>query len=603
MDVLYLLVSHLIGRLSYGSDSWENFSLRSLSTNILPIALFGGAVWLLTQHWDEIYDRIVDQFLVTASFESSNQAYGWIQTWASSQPEWAKLRRVQVASISGNGDMFSWIHRYMRFNETSKSYWCRPTSHTKMTCRFEGTYVQIVFFDPTNSGGFYVPAVMIVRVLGFDRARLDRLLDEAQKMYKKTREGLQVWTHSKAHGGEVEWENWCVLGRRSIETLVLDEEVKARSLEDVREFLSPESKQWYKDNSLPYRRGYLFYGVPGSGKTTLIHCIANELDREVCVVTLSAVDDVTLPKLLGSTPEKSVVIMEDIDVAIQDFKTASESRADATLNRDKQDTNRPHSGLTLSGLLNAIDGVTSQNGRVLFVTTNKEAALDPALTRAGRLDVHIEFFHAKSAHAAQLFRRFYAIPSAKAKEAGISHSSETIDVLANRFAEAIPDGALAMAQLQNYLMSHKHEPQKACDGAREWVARELEKAEKRRAQGGLATNVQIDTQAAPSPEVALLPSANLTVRSIADEDQVNADVQARQFRDSEIGSGSSTLTLPSPVAYTDRICPQGGERCQDPARGALSAAAASEETLAGDGEAEPKHTELNGSAAEAEGAA
>ena len=115
----------------------------------------------------------------------------------------------------------------------------------------------------------------------------------------------------KRRDGEVEWENWCVMGRRSIDTLVLGEEVKARSLGDVREFLSPESKQWYKDNTLPYRRGYLFvrspqckrrlrltrckqYGVPGSGKTTLIHCIANELDREVCVVTLSAVDDVTL---------------------------------------------------------------------------------------------------------------------------------------------------------------------------------------------------------------------------------------------------------------------------------------------------------------------
>lgn len=48
------------------------------------------------------------------------------------------------------------------------------------------------------------------------------------------------------------------MGKRSIDTLVLDEEVKTRSLEDVREFLSEESKQWYKDNSLPYHRGYLF---------------------------------------------------------------------------------------------------------------------------------------------------------------------------------------------------------------------------------------------------------------------------------------------------------------------------------------------------------
>ncbi|KZV75113.1 P-loop containing nucleoside triphosphate hydrolase protein [Peniophora sp. CONT] len=287
------------------------------------------------------------------------------------------------------------------------------------------------------------------------------------------------------------------MGRRSIETLVLDDEIKTRSLEDAREFLSEDSKQWYKDNSLPYRRGYLFYGVPGSGKTTLIHCIANELDREVCVVTLSAVDDVTLPKLLGSTPDKSVVIMEDIDVAIQDFKTApNESRSSTVMQRDGQKTERSQTGLTLSGLLNAIDGVTSQNGRVLFVTTNKEAALDPALTRAGRLDVHIEFFHAKSEHAAQLFRRFYSMPSAKSKEAGVSHSPEEIELLAKRFAEAIPDGVLSMAQLQNYLMSHKHEPRKACDGVRGWVTQEQLKNEKRRAKGS-AADVQVDVKPEP----------------------------------------------------------------------------------------------------------
>ena len=74
MDILYLLVSHLIGRLSYGS--FDNFSLASIGTSIMPLALLGGAVWLITQYWDEIFSRFIDQFVITATFESSNQAYG-----------------------------------------------------------------------------------------------------------------------------------------------------------------------------------------------------------------------------------------------------------------------------------------------------------------------------------------------------------------------------------------------------------------------------------------------------------------------------------------------------------------------------------------------
>ena len=76
MDILYLLVSHLIGRLSYGS--FDNFSFASLGTNILPLALLGAVLWLASQYWDEIFTWFIDQFVITASFESSNQAYGTV---------------------------------------------------------------------------------------------------------------------------------------------------------------------------------------------------------------------------------------------------------------------------------------------------------------------------------------------------------------------------------------------------------------------------------------------------------------------------------------------------------------------------------------------
>ena len=69
---------------------------------------------------------------------------------------------------------------------------------------------------------------------------------------------LILIVHHDGLVGDADWENWCMLNRRSIDTLVVDEDIKTRSLEDVRDFLSEESKQWYKDNSLPYRRGYLF---------------------------------------------------------------------------------------------------------------------------------------------------------------------------------------------------------------------------------------------------------------------------------------------------------------------------------------------------------
>ena len=66
------------------------------------------------------------------------------------------------------------------------------------------------------------------------------------------------------------------------------------------------------------------------------------------------------------------------------------------------------SAVTLSGLLNCIDGIAAQEGRLLFATTNKYSALDPALLRPGRLDVHIRFDNAGKWQIEELFRSFFS---------------------------------------------------------------------------------------------------------------------------------------------------------------------------------------------------
>lgn len=167
-------------------------------------------------------------------------------------------------------------------------------------------------------------------------------------------------------------------------------------------------------------------GAPGSGKTSTIQALAGELGLNIYVVTLSkrGMDDTTLNTAINAIPSRAMILMEDIDAAFTRSVNREAPVAPApTMPPPSMGVGTPDqapSSVTLSGLLNAIDGVQAQQGRLLFATTNKYDALDPALVRPGRLDLHIEFMLASKWQASELFKRFYPVEKAP-ERASTSH--------------------------------------------------------------------------------------------------------------------------------------------------------------------------------------
>ena len=81
--------------------------------------------------------------------------------------------------------------------------------------------------------------------------------------------------------------------------------------------------------------------------------------------------------------------------------------------------------LTFSGLLNAIDGVTSTEGRILFMTTNYVDRLDPALIRPGRVDFKQYIGHNSHHQCVRMFENFY--PEEVKKNANLSQESVSMN--------------------------------------------------------------------------------------------------------------------------------------------------------------------------------
>jgi len=219
----------------------------------------------------------------------------------------------------------------------------------------------------------------------------------------------------------------------------------------------------------------------------------------------ASLDDNSLQTLVSNTPANSILLLEDIDCAFPS-REPEESQLDQPFNPYSQPLNR--SKVTLSGLLNILDSVSSEEGRIVFATTNHVDRLDPALMRPGRMDLRIEYKLATREQIIGIFKRFYSdeLMSKAMRQSNASTtkktvlstealkliqasddstflsqlpSQEKIAELAMAFGDKIPELTYSIAQLQGFLLSKKKNPAGAVEDVGTWMEeRGKEKDEK-----------------------------------------------------------------------------------------------------------------------------
>ncbi len=207
---------------------------------------------------------------------------------------------------------------------------------------------------------------------GFGRSQavLKNLVAEIVQYGSKPVDGTRVFYSTYGY--------WQCLGRRrmrSLKSVILPAGMIDGLLADAKKFLADED--WYREVGIPWHRGYLYHGVPGSGKTSLAAALAGELHMDLYLLNIggSGMNDEKLSSLMADIRPGSMIVMEDVDCTVPD--------REAEANR-----------LTLSGLLNCLDGIMSREGCMIVMTTNHRGQLDPALIRPGRVDMELEFDYA-----------------------------------------------------------------------------------------------------------------------------------------------------------------------------------------------------------------
>ncbi|KAK3692486.1 BCS1 N terminal-domain-containing protein [Podospora appendiculata] len=509
----------------------------------IPLVLLGACLTFAWRSLSETFWQIIESHAMSVvDIRTDDEIYNMLMAWVAAQRFAQGARRFVVNTNLNSRSWFLWrwdsddedevddgsVDAAATSGKKKKALAYTPTFGSHWFW-YQGRLLIFRRTQNRESNGFLLASEreeISISCFGRNPWILKELLHEARETYVKRDQAktLIYRGSSKNPGGEPTWQRCMARTSRPFSTVILNEKVKKDLIDDVTDYLHPATRRWYSNRGIPYRRGYLLHGPPGTGKSSLSLALAGFFKMRIYIVSLSSVtsNEENLATLFAELPRRCVVLLEDIDTAGLTHTRENNTSASAgdggasnmvpgqvTPGKDANATATNNVGrLSLSGLLNILDGVASQEGRVLIMTTNHVEKLDKALIRPGRVDMIVKFDRADHGMTAAIFRAIFAPlegddvpnpsqadatskllirpldPEAEKKKAAEAARKKDeiitrISKLAEEFAAKVPEHEFSPAEIQGFLLKNKRNPEAAVEGADKWIVeRRKERQEK-----------------------------------------------------------------------------------------------------------------------------
>lgn len=384
------------------------------------LSIMAGVILSLKSVLKVVWDRIKRKLIYTVKIEQTDDLFLYMERWLIYHHE--KEYRSVIAHI---GDIYIPNFDGSASTESGKSEGHESeivVSREKVKYRQEddtiiikikGSYIKIYkgrekLENANNLFSLYFDHFSISIFLF--KFKIKELIDEVidfNQRFKTISDKRDVYTWN----GYYNWSRLTDVSLKSLDQVILPAGLKESLILDLNLFVKRE--QWYKEKAIPYKRGYLFYGTPGNGKTSLAVAIAEYLNKSIYSVTVSEITgDSNMRSLFEGVKSNAILLFEDVDTMFRKRKSKHK--------------------VSFSTFLNCLDGVFYKHGLIVIMTTNHIEKLDSALIRDGRIDFRAEIINPKFEQVKSYIELFY---------------SKSLDLSKNGYDSLFP-----MSEIQNICM-------------------------------------------------------------------------------------------------------------------------------------------------------
>lgn len=328
-----------------------------MDKTFLLTLIVGGSLVYFKQFFIFLYENIKNLFVTSLKIEESSFFFYSFQNFILTE------YNKNVNNFYYRNFFDDWISREANVNLFYSSGF--------ILIKFQGTKFLILKNSDqiTNSFNPFKDSKQHFRIFCFNKEKLTHLID-----YIDTKYGSNYIKYYYNANGEVKCAGKVI--NKTFDNIYLEDGIIDSLKYDLDVF--DKSREKYEKYGIRYKRTYLFHGPPGTGKSSLSLGISNYTKRDILSINMSKdITDSNLITLISNRPNKSIILFEDIDCLLDDINRNEESKEKEVK-------------ISLSCILNILDGIYTPNDVIFVITTNDLDKIDDAIKRAGRTDVLME---------------------------------------------------------------------------------------------------------------------------------------------------------------------------------------------------------------------